>query len=210
MTVSDFLATMPQVLFLDELNAISEAVLPGTQEIPEEVRWPYEQIGVWTPRVSFGKHSSWGPVHRHGANLFTQVVGSKGWLMAPPEHFSDASSGQSQLSKGDRNSTIQQFEEATHKPDPFLSSIQQKDVCGYFEPEDSLKRVANVQGMCGCVVHPGEALFVPANWWHGTCNLEEWNAGWPSIGFWADESELRNHKKWEFIVKEYLSECKNA
>lgn len=28
-----------------------------------------------------------------------------------------------------------------------------------------------------CYLNEGDSIFVPEGWWHGTCNLEEWNLG---------------------------------
>ena len=33
-----------------------------------------------------------------------------------------------------------------------------------------------------CVVEAGESIVVPHNWWHGTCGLGAWNAGFTFIG----------------------------
>ena len=31
--------------------------------------------------------------------------------------------------------------------------------------------------LISCHLNEGDSLFVPKQWYHGTCNLEEWNGG---------------------------------
>ena len=70
------------------------------------------------------------------------------------------------------------------------------------------KREKLPDGAMMCIQNAGEVMYLPADWWHATCGLEEWNVGVgeqlgaPSM-IAPVEVEERTKEEW----KETLEEC---
>lgn len=145
-----------------------------------------------TPRMealSLGREGQWNHMHRHEENLSVQMAGRKGWVMLP---------GKNMPKKLISRTTPEVINE-----DAEPGSFDQTSLCRYVmscerwaefadadpnamcQPEmlEGAKReyaVSRYKGFA-CTVEQGEALFVPFGWWHGTCNLDTWNAGFTFI-----------------------------
>lgn len=61
---------------------------------------------------------------------------------------------------------------------PPTTIIRAEDVT-YRQPacEYLYNREALPPNAMACVQNPGEVMYLPKNWWHATCGLEEWNVG---------------------------------
>eukprot|EP00747_Dinoflagellata_sp_TGD_P143274 gnl/TRDRNA2_/TRDRNA2_176366_c0_seq1.p1 gnl/TRDRNA2_/TRDRNA2_176366_c0~~gnl/TRDRNA2_/TRDRNA2_176366_c0_seq1.p1 ORF type:complete len:374 (+),score=38.66 gnl/TRDRNA2_/TRDRNA2_176366_c0_seq1:85-1206(+) len=180
----------PGNLFLDALGAlgiskhdVSNSVLGHNGRLIEAAVGSKNNFDI-----SLGVRGQWNQVHQHGTALFFQIKGSKGWVVAPPDTFPAAK--QLMISrlkaKGPYGSKSQ-----------FLIELGQMDVCAPFQANGNMSSHVHLEtaraapasaahnltqhGSC-CTVRAGEAFLVPGNtrdkgWWHGTCNLEDWNAG---------------------------------
>lgn len=75
--------------------------------------------------------------------------------------------------------------------------------CEYLYNREELPK-----GAMSCIQNPGEVMYLPKNWWHATCGLEEWNLGVgeqlgaPSMSE-PRVPEERTEEEWE----EKLEEC---
>ena len=87
------------------------------------------------------------------------------------------------------------------------SALDQKPpACEYLYNRETLPQNAMV-----CVQNPGDVMYLPKGWWHGTCGLEEWNVGVggqlgaPSMPI-PRVSEVRTEEEWD----EKLEECQKG
>lgn len=174
-----FLSSAPHA-WLDDDGMAHYLQHPIVQALLDQFRDVFAQRDILQapskvfPAVSFGSKGQWNQVHNHMCALSIQVHGSKGWVLAPPFAFPDAAK--------------RQFND----PDPyhfFLRDIGHEHVCGPFletpkrvpfrsdSHQVGASAVDNLTkwGRC-CEVHEGEALLT-AGWWHGTCDLDDWSAG---------------------------------
>jgi hypothetical protein len=175
----------PGNLFVEKDHDVTKLLLNNTESIPPQVRRLMGMFALTTQQlyISLGNRGQWNHVHIHAGFLFTQVRGSKGWVVAPPDAFQGARE-EMILANG--------FD---HK---HLHDLEQDDVCRHFTSHQSVKTSDQVIGgakrnltefgTC-CEVNEGEAFYLPGKtyftgWWHGTCDLDEWNAGWTTIGSW--------------------------
>eukprot|EP00747_Dinoflagellata_sp_TGD_P066207 gnl/TRDRNA2_/TRDRNA2_154701_c0_seq1.p1 gnl/TRDRNA2_/TRDRNA2_154701_c0~~gnl/TRDRNA2_/TRDRNA2_154701_c0_seq1.p1 ORF type:complete len:362 (+),score=45.15 gnl/TRDRNA2_/TRDRNA2_154701_c0_seq1:78-1163(+) len=171
----------PGNLFLQ--NAFHEFVPDTTTVFPEHFlsllnkvhHFPYGATAL-----SFGSKGQWNHIHQHGETIFTQVKGSKGWVFAPPSAFP----AEARHMKTQKDNFRQKH----------LVEFKQADVCGPFRSHGQIRLSGSAQPVASaanvssaarslmehascCVSREGEALFFPSDWWHGTCDLEQWTAG---------------------------------
>ena len=126
--------------------------------------------------LSLGVHRQWNDVHRHATAVFTQAAGRKGWALWPPL-WPRSVLAQARLTQESVDET------------------SRDTLCGLFGPS-RLRSTANVpssallrhKGVLLCELEPGEMLFIPSlghrhggGWWHGTCNLDAWSAGFTTF-----------------------------
>ena len=126
--------------------------------------------------LSLGVHRQWNDVHRHATAVFTQVAGRKGWALWPP--------------LWPRSALAQ-----AHLTQESVDETSRDTLCGLFSPT-SLRSTADApssallrhKGALLCELEPGEMLFIPSlgqrhggGWWHGTCNLDAWSAGFTTF-----------------------------
>merc|ERR1712224_481825 len=123
---------------------------------------------------SFGSKGQWNPVHYHGASIFTQVKGSKGWSMGSPDFFDKSV-----------------WENPRHPRN--IQGLWEKDVCSRFAKRQSARHLGTLVSLTGsaasnwtsngrfCTIKEGESMFVPRDWWHGTCDLTAWSAGFANF-----------------------------
>lgn len=77
--------------------------------------------------------------------------------------------------------------------------------CEYLYNRESLP-----SGAMACIQTPGEVMYLPKNWWHATCGLEEWNVGVgeqlhaPAMDAPAVPVEERTEEEWEVFMEECL------
>lgn len=145
-----------------------------------------------TPRstpLSFGREGQWNHIHRHEENLFLQMTGRKGWVMFPGKNIPK------RYIKPDLPEVLNEEKQE--------GVFDQRSVCWYvmtckrwanfaqddpqvlcrpeaLEEDKRTNAVSRYRGFT-CELKQGEALFIPDGWWHGTCNLDHWNAGFTFI-----------------------------
>jgi len=176
----------PGNLFVDiSVRDIQNVLLPNRSALPPRIK----QLMLQTipaplrrgPFISLGSKGQWNHMHIHAMTIFTQVKGSKGWVIAPADTFPEGKARMKQ-SHGFAGRHI--------------ADVQHRHVCGQFFPgslhqyvhsgqERSAAQNLTKYGHC-CVVKEGEGFFMPGysditGWWHGTCNLDHWNAGFAHI-----------------------------
>ena len=115
-------------------------------------------------------------MHRHYLAVFTQTSGSKGWVLAPP-FYPQALLQEANLT------TMGSAQGGRRLCDLFHtgSAVTDASATGALSAATAASDAAT-PGLMTCVVREGESLVVPGislltNWWHGTCNLDTWNAG---------------------------------
>jgi len=151
-------------------NHIWPRLIPRKSQLPPPLRRVLQGLGRWR-HASMGSARQWNPVHNHQVAVFTQLAGRKGWALAP---------WQQREAYGNR---------------AFFGSTDvetRDDFCGLF---GGAAGAAAAPGARLCVVEEGESIVVPGNkdgfaargWWHGTCGLGEWNAGFTFIGYSSED-----------------------
>lgn len=135
--------------------------------------------------VSLTARGQFAPIHIHNHAFVTQVKGSKGWMLAPPETFQEHKM---------QNNVFLDFSDpgrplwsgfgpdkgAPLEEDARLNNAEQ--ICGLFgETCPAPGGLASMPGVYCCKLNAGESLVYPGKdfwdgWWHGTCGLEDWNA----------------------------------
>eukprot|EP00747_Dinoflagellata_sp_TGD_P019005 gnl/TRDRNA2_/TRDRNA2_126877_c0_seq2.p1 gnl/TRDRNA2_/TRDRNA2_126877_c0~~gnl/TRDRNA2_/TRDRNA2_126877_c0_seq2.p1 ORF type:complete len:394 (-),score=47.43 gnl/TRDRNA2_/TRDRNA2_126877_c0_seq2:25-1086(-) len=179
--------------------------------------------------VSLAPKGVWAPMHIHENAIFTQVIGSKGWVLAPahafPSHF-DAKQPflGFQDDYSDNYSDTNSADYLDEYSDDWDINNQQQ-ICGLFQRKctadaamDQLsprapqfgnhgsppksgsskevpagltvrksaktppRPLLKTKGLRCCELNAGSSLFFPGvgfwdGWWHGTCALDHWNAG---------------------------------
>ena len=78
---------------------------------------------------------------------------------------------------------------------PTTPPVERTSACKYFEkrPPQSLT----------CLQHPGDLIFVPSQWLHATCMVDQWGVGVgvqlgrPSVEFVVTQSQLLNEPKFQ-------------
>mmetsp|Transcript_98730 Transcript_98730/g.235255 ORF Transcript_98730/g.235255 Transcript_98730/m.235255 type:complete len:364 (+) Transcript_98730:62-1153(+) len=169
------------IFFEDEVadKMVTKILKSVTENLPEDSRYvvlPKDTEGTWENRgVSFGHRGQWNQMHIHNRFIFTQILGSKGWVMSPAQAFPEDAE--------DRHSVIP----ITHPAmcSPFFKRDQKHSYAPHkLGVEDYIQN--QTEAGVECVLHAGEALYVPGHtydlsWWHGTCDLGDWNAGVTSI-----------------------------
>ena len=122
--------------------------------------------------LSLGVRGQWNDVHRHTTAVFTQVAGTKGWALWPP--FTP-------------RSTL----DAAKLTSAAADETSRDTMCGLFGVGGgNVSALLRHRGLRLCELHAGEALVIPTfgerhrgGWWHGTCNLGEWTAGFTTFHF---------------------------
>jgi len=162
------------------VNDTSDA--PVFAEARKLVRGPYYLA------LSMGREAQWNIMHRHRESLFVQMHGSKGWVLVPGRSMPDKfiSEAGNELNEEDEQGrfdqeslcrysmTCERWAEYWSQPQGFC---QRKAAQG----SKGIDAVSRYRGYA-CKLEQGEALFFPNGWWHGTCNLDAWNAGFTLIG----------------------------
>lgn len=153
-------------------NASSDDSLPPALR---RIAASFPILGTETA-LSLGVHRQWNDVHRHATAVFTQVAGRKGWALWPPL-WPRSALAQARLTQESVDGT------------------SRDTLCGLFGPT-SLRSPADApssallrhKGVLLCELEPGEMLFIPSlghrhggGWWHGTCNLDAWSAGFTTF-----------------------------
>jgi len=135
--------------------------------------------------VSLTARGQFAPIHMHNHAFVTQVKGSKGWMLAPPEAFKEhLAQKQVFLDFSDPGrplwSGFGPDRGAPDDGDARLNNAEQ--ICGLFDETCPAEGgLASVPGLYCCRLNAGESLVYPGKdfwhgWWHGTCGLEDWNA----------------------------------
>ena len=122
--------------------------------------------------LSLGVRGQWNDVHRHTTAVFTQVAGTKGWALWPP--FTP-------------RSTL----DAAKLTSAAADETSRDTMCGLFGVGGgNVSALLRHRGLRLCELQAGEALVIPTfgerhrgGWWHGTCNLGEWTAGFTTFHF---------------------------
>jgi len=114
-----------------------------------------------------GVGSSHG-LHRHGPVWQTQVLGRKAWFLLDPSVHGGTPT--------DSVGSHDDLEDRTPVVDGRL--FAHPDACEF------LWRRPPPPGATVCIVHPGETLLLPQDWWHGTCGLDELTA---AMGGWLED-----------------------
>jgi hypothetical protein len=128
--------------------------------------------------ISLSQRGQYYPMHTHMSAMFVQVTGRKGWVFGNPSTFPRTHSGQSQG-----------------------NLLTQEEICGSFlgpkgdgqnfELYRQRLQAKFPEGHFSFVeTHGGEAIYWPGlcddlgtcGWWHATCALDDWNAGFNYIG----------------------------
>lgn len=108
--------------------------------------------------VAFAALGTSHGLHRHSPAWQAQVAGFKSWYLLPSETYTEP-------------------ENLTTAGSPFgfpheLKVQRVNSLCGYLPSVPEVRdRIRN------CVQGPGETMFVPNAWWHGTCSLDEYSVG---------------------------------
>lgn len=140
--------------------------------------------------VSLTAKGQFAPIHIHHQAFVTQVKGTKGWVLAPPEAFPD------HIEHGrvfvDYSDPGEHGEGAPE--DSRLNNAEQ--LCGLFDNSCLAPGgLGSVPSVYCCQLNAGEALVWPGKdfwegWWHGTCGLEDWNAAF-SFFHWNSPEACR-------------------
>lgn len=123
------------------------------QQLRNSIPEVLRQIRSMGPFLSLGAQHQGNPVHRHEAAFFVQLLGSKSWFIQPPNTNANMISKPLRL--------------ASH-------------VCEYAEHQKQGNR--RVEGEFAYELPEGAAIYVPANWYHSTCNRGVWNVGFTFQG----------------------------
>ena len=163
--------------FISYNQELAEALLPSPSAMPASLAAVARGVPIHRRAVSLGSEGQTAFLHRHYVAIFTQTAGRKGWTLAPPfyprkllEHARLTAMGDP--AGGER--LCAPFRVARSK----ARSKGKKRARG-----TTRERAATTPpGLTTCQVRAGETLVVPgvsslSNWWHGTCNLDPWNAG---------------------------------
>ena len=168
------LASLLPAATRDLPNASSDDSLPPALR---RIAASFPILGTETA-LSLGVHRQWNDVHRHATAVFTQAAGRKGWVLWPP--------------LWPRSSLVQ-----ARLTQESVDETSRDRLCGLFG-SSSLRSTADApssgsallqhKGVMLCELEPGEMLFIPAlghrhggGWWHGTCNLDAWSAGFTTF-----------------------------
>lgn len=167
-TLADILAAdQPGNLFAD--NELAAFLIPPSEWLPEHSRRLLHNDAL--SGVSLGAMGQWNEVHIHKHAMFMQMLGSKRWVLAPTDTFPDAD--RVMISEGARH----------------LKELTKEDVCTPGLAQNVAIHSARwnlTKFGYACDAYEGEALYLPGmtrngGWWHGTCDLAEWNAGFALI-----------------------------
>lgn len=166
-------------------NLFLEAKLPVVQEVCASARQKASKSQAfasllrwfhkpWREKLSLGTKGQMNPVHKHQSTLFVQLQGRKGWLLI-------AHDAMNMSMMHPQNPNFPNYNDADAME---RENFSQRGICRQFESG----RLASTRDRCLCEVGPGEILFVPGHdlqqrdtWWHGTCNLDAWTAGFALI-----------------------------
>lgn len=108
--------------------------------------------------VAFSAYGTSHGLHRHSAAWQAQVVGFKSWWILPDDVYTRPE---------DQTTTKSPFG-FPHEP-----QVQRANsLCGYRPTLPELR-----ERLVNCVQGPGETMYVPNAWWHGTCALDNFTVG---------------------------------
>jgi len=165
---------------VDEEVALFEAPLPKALESASVDR-----------HVAFGAYGTSHGFHRHNEAIQGQIVGYKSWYVLPRDVYTRPVDKTLGPAPGGFR-----FEE---------SSKQANSICG-FQPQDEVVK----EELVTCVQGPGELMYVPSQWWHGTCNLDEFSAAagmglsWRKAGVVPDGSNVTFTNNGEEALDAYV------
>ena len=167
--------------FISFNRLLAERLVPRLGALPTPLAEVAAQLQSKDKAVSIGYQDQTAFMHRHYQAFFTQTSGSKGWALAPPWY------------------PRKLLEEArlTAMSDP----VGGRRLCDLFRGGNVARdTMGAVPGLRKCVVRKGEILVVPGsnsltNWWHGTCNLKAWNAGFTVFTEGAHNDRRRGNDK---------------
>eukprot|EP00747_Dinoflagellata_sp_TGD_P149570 gnl/TRDRNA2_/TRDRNA2_177027_c0_seq16.p1 gnl/TRDRNA2_/TRDRNA2_177027_c0~~gnl/TRDRNA2_/TRDRNA2_177027_c0_seq16.p1 ORF type:complete len:315 (-),score=60.96 gnl/TRDRNA2_/TRDRNA2_177027_c0_seq16:302-1246(-) len=130
-----------------------QMILQAEAAMPKPLAKVLESYGT-QKHLSIGRNRQWNPVHRHATTIFTQVKGTKGWVLAKRD-----------------------------MPAPINTDFRTPgDLCHLFD-HDQAKHNTNLT-VCELhegesLFFPGQG---DDGWHHGTCNLADWSAGFAFLG----------------------------
>lgn len=160
--------------------ALNDAMVPALDAMPA-----LRRHGRLTRRaVSLGERYQFTEMHRHNTAVFVQMRGSKGWALAPP-HVPDALRAVSELAQ--THLSREYGDDDYHLSGRLLCDWFARGAseeggaagapsAGERDLEAAFAALAARQ-LTRCVLREGDAIVVPKQFWHGTCNLDEWNTG---------------------------------
>eukprot|EP00747_Dinoflagellata_sp_TGD_P170316 gnl/TRDRNA2_/TRDRNA2_201570_c0_seq1.p1 gnl/TRDRNA2_/TRDRNA2_201570_c0~~gnl/TRDRNA2_/TRDRNA2_201570_c0_seq1.p1 ORF type:complete len:482 (+),score=30.33 gnl/TRDRNA2_/TRDRNA2_201570_c0_seq1:120-1448(+) len=156
------------VIFSPQHPDLSEAPMP-------ELFIPMLRDDYFTVRqrhVAFAALGTSHGFHRHNEAWQAQVVGYKSWYLLPDHLYTHPV---------DETTTGPPFGFPHEEPLQLANTL-----CGYTPEEDKVHAHLSF-----CVQGPGEVMYVPRNWWHGTCALDEYTAA-TGGGLWLEELRFEN------------------
>jgi len=156
-------------------NEVWWRMIPPKEALPPRLVALLGDTGYFR-HVSVGRRWQTNPVHNHQIAIFAQVTGRKGWILAPKQTMNASILNRRNLSVPIRS-----------------DAFAETELCRLFRA--SVSPPFNLRGAAPgevftCVVEAGEAIVVPDGWWHGTCGLGAFNAGFSFIG---SEQKMRKH-----------------
>lgn len=172
-TVAQLLALPNQTMnFISYNRELAAALIPAMDLLPPALSTLSQSLRSRRRAVSLGTRGQTAFMHRHYMAIFTQTCGSKGWVLAPPSY------PRALLEEGEMT-IMGSAQGGKRLCSPFnVRSARSAAPAG----DDATANSSVGLGLTTCVVREGESLVVPGvssltNWWHGTCNLDKWTAG---------------------------------
>jgi hypothetical protein len=135
----------PNAVMLDASFSCTDERLAVDTVVPDIFREACQN-----QHIAFGALGTGHGIHRHNAAYQAEIAGYKSWFFLPPRTYEGETLGGPPVGY------------------PFSERIKKANtLCGYV-PEEGVE----AQQMRFCVQGPGELMYTPAAWWHGTCSLD--------------------------------------